>query len=351
MKNIALALFASIFSAYANAGTMQLDLRADYNSSSYEKSAEADTAKYYFKVGRFDFQGKATEDLLFRTRFAFNKNATTAVSGRPDSTQPYVELAYLTHKLTDDFSLSVGKLRPGVGGFEGDASSAEHYLTSVTYSRKGANGDLTSNLYGTADVLYMTGVKLTYNQGPHSFDLVATDEPDSAKSGPVATHNTALLGALWKGSFMEKVLAVNVSYHTVNGAAKDDKFQLMAAGLQWTSSPFIAVVDYLYNDFSQDGTGNKDTLTTLIGKLTYTGFEQWTPRLEMTYSEEKIEVGSNTKNRFNGAGVVLEYKPIADTNFRYHFAYSGTNMETEAGKTINKQEVVVGVRLLADFLK
>ena len=71
----------------------------------------------------------------------------------------------------------------------------------------------------------------------------------------------------------------------------------------------------------------------------------------MMYSEEKIEVGSNAKNRFNGAGVVFEYKPIADTNFRYHFAYSGTNMETEGGKTINKQEVVAGVRLLADFLK
>jgi hypothetical protein len=197
----------------------------------------------------------------------------------------------------------------------------------------------------------MTGVKLTYNQGPHSFDLVATDEPDSAKSGPVATHNTALMGALWKGSFMDKTLTTNVSYHTVNGAAKDDKFQFMAAGLQWTSSPFTAVIDYLYNDFSQDSTGNKDILTTLIGKLTYSGLEKWIPCLEVMYSEEKIEVGSNSKNRFNGAGIVMEYRPITENSFRYHFAYSGTNMESEAGKSINKQEFVAGVRLLADFLK
>lgn len=343
--------FISLLGSLANAGTMQLDMRADYTSSTFDKSAEADTTRYYFKVGRFDFQAKANEDLLFRTRFAFNKNASTSVSGRLDSTQPYVELAYITHTLNDSFSMTFGKLRPGIGGFEADLSSAEHYLSSVTYSRKGPNGDLTSNLYGSSELLYMTGVRLTYNQDNQTFDVVATDEPDSAKSGPTATHNTALMGALWRGSFVQKNLNFNLSYHNINGAVKDDKFNFIGAGVQWIQSPVTFVLDYLVNDFSQESSGKKDSLNTVVGKVSYSGWEKWTPRLELSFSEEKIEVGATETHRFSGSGLVLEYRPTTDKNFRYHFAYVNTKMDTHAGATIQKQELTAGVRLLADFLK
>lgn len=150
---------------------------------------------------------------------------------------------------------------------------------------------------------------------------------------------------------MEKALNFNLSYHTVNGAAKDDKFQFVDAGVMWNSSPFIAQLDYLLYDYKEEATGKKDQVASFVGKLAYTGWEKWTPRLELTSSEETTEVAAKAKNKFMGAGAVLEYKPYADTNFRYHLAYSNVKMEPETGDNIIKQEVVLGARLMADFLK
>lgn len=342
-----LAMMAMTAPTYA--GTLSLDMRADYNSTTYEKGT-ADSTKYYFKTGRLDYQGKATDDLSFRARIAFNKNANEDLTTRPDSTPAYVEYGYVSHKMADFFTLTVGKLNSELGGFEGGTSSADLYLTSEAYSHK-APLALTSNLFGTADLLYMTGIKATFSAEGQTFHLLATNESENAKTGTVANQNSSLFGAVWRGAFMDKALNFNLSYHTVNGAVKDDKFQFINAGVLWNSSPVTAQLDYLVYDFKKDTTGKIDLMTSLIGKLAYTGWENWTPRLELSSSEEKIEIASTTTNKFMGVGAVLEYKPYADTNFRYHVAYSNVRMEPPTGDASTKTEVVVGARLLADFLK
>lgn len=357
MKKFLIAAIATTVASTAHAGSLNLDLRADYNSTTYTDSTQKDFTKFYFKTGRLDYQGKATEDLSFRARLAFNKDATPGV----DSTQTAVEYAYLTHKMSDMFSLSVGKVNSDVGGFEGATSGADLYLTSQFYTMKGPNGDLTTRAattggtghnIGTTDILYMTGVKGTFTFADQNITLLATDETNSARAnGDTKDQNSSLLGAIWRGAFMDKSFMTNLSYHTMNGPAEKDKHQLVAAGVMWNAKPWMFSADYLMSEFKEDASGDKDTVTSIVAKFAYSGWDQWTPRLEFQSSEEKIEIGGKATNKFIGYGAVLEYKPYTDTNFRYHLAYNNVKEEPEVGDDITSQEVVLGARLMADFLK
>ncbi|WII70613.1 porin [Bdellovibrio sp. 22V] len=349
MKKFLFASLISVMAVHAQAGSLSLDMRADYNSTTYDESPLPDFTKFYFKTGRLDYQGKATEDLSYRVRLAFNKDAAVQTT---DSTQVAVEYAYLSHKMSELFTLSVGKFNTEFGGFEGATSGADLYLTSEFYTMRGLDGSLDGLNLGTTNLLYMTGVKGTFSFAGQQVHVMATNETNGAtEAGDPAAQNSSLYGVVWRGGFMEKALNFNLSYHTMNGPAADDKHQFMAAGVMWNLAPITASADYLVSEFKQDASGDKDTVTSIVAKLAYTGWEQWTPRLEFTTSEEKIEIGGAATNKFTGYGAVLEYKPWTDTNFRYHVAYNTIKEAPEVGEDMTKQEVVVGARLLADFLK
>ncbi len=296
-----------------------------------------------------DYQGKALEDLSFRVRLSFVKAGTTQA---PEGAQQALEYAYLNHKMSDFFSLTIGKFNTEFGGFEGAANGADLYLTSEYYTRTGPNGALAANVLGTKDLLYMTGVKATFSFEGQQVHLMGTNEAsDGTSAGPTGTQNSQLYGIDWKGAFLEKALNFNLSYHTMAGPTKDDKHQFVAAGVMWNSSPVMASVEYLSTEFKSDAAGKTDSLHSIVGKIAYTGMDQWTPRVEVISTEEKLEIAGAGTNKYMGFGVVAEYKPYTDTNFRYHIAYSNVKETPEAGDDITKQEVVLGARLYADFLK
>lgn len=349
MNKFFIAAIATVLGASAHAGTINLDLRADYNSTSYnEESTLPSFSKYYLKTGRLDFQTKVLEDLSARVRWAFNKDATQL---KTDSAQKSLEYAFLTHKMNDMFSLSVGRFNTDFGGFEGATSGADLYLTSEFYSRTGPNGALAGANLGTTNLLYMTGVKGTFSfaEATQTLSVLATNESNQEATTPLS-QNTSLMGVVWKGAFMEKALSFNVSYHMMNAVPADDKHTFMAVGAMWNATPVSVTVDYLMAEKKLDA-GTKDTLSSIVAKIAYSGMEQWTPRLELTSSEEKREIGGEATDKFMGMGLVLEYKPYAETNFRYHVAANQVTLKPETGDDVIKQEVVVGARLMADFLK
>ncbi|MNL35173.1 hypothetical protein D3C87_1571870 [compost metagenome] len=76
--------------------------------------------------------------------------------------------------------------------------------------------------------------------------------------------------------------------------------------------------------------------------------------MKVVASEEKID-GGNT-NKYMSAGAAVEFKPVQDSIYRYHAAYNYRTMtsDDEEGGALdggNVQEVIVGMRILADFLK
>lgn len=368
MKKMILGSLATIaLSTTAHAGSINLDFRGDMNSSSYNDAAKAaiaglgDSSRFYLKTGRIDYKGAVNEDLTFRVRIAFTKS--TAVINR-DTTQTAVEFAYLTHKLSDSFSLSMGRLSSEIGGFETATSGADLYMTSENYARsilaRGA-----SNNAGTLSMLYVTGVKATFSAWGQDLHIIAAD---NMASDPVATgtttsvQNRGFLGAAWKGSFLEKQIGTSLNYFEMspqNGAGAQaggsNKSSFMNAGVRYNGEaielPFVISADYHLNTYKQDSSGNEDKLSSIVAKFAYTGMEQWIPRLEYFTSEDKRAIGTATTDKYDGFGAVVEYIPKKENTFRYHIAYNSTTMKPEVGDDMTKQEIIVGTRLLADFLK
>ena len=359
----------------AHAGSLNFDARADYDTSTYEGSTQKDSNKFYFKTIRLNYEGKVNEELSFRLRGAYNKDANyftsstaatnpgTKVSGTGDNTQPALEFAYITHKMNDWFSLQVGKIGSEYGAIESTTSGADLYLTSQAYTKVGPNGNLNGLYLGTTSLLYVVGAKAIFTITPDqniSLVVFKTPEASTGATAPAAqaTTNASMQGLIYKGAFLDKSLKVMASYHQGSGATTADKYELASAGFTWAfAGTLLAGIDYTTSSFKADASDKKDSIYSVIGKIAYTGWEQWTPRLEIVSSEEKVETNStatnNGTNKFLGYGAVVEYKPITDANFRYHVAYSHTTEEL-ADSTKNDakvDQITVGARLYADFLK
>lgn len=344
MKKFLLSVAMTAMASSAFAGSLNLDARVDYNATTFNSEATSpDFTKFYFKTGRLDYAGKLNDETSFRVRWAFNKSQVPQLR---DSLPAGVEYASITRKLSDDFSFTFGKMGSEIGGFEGLTSGADLYLLSEAYSRKNGNNSNIAGFFGTSDMLYLTGAKATYAFAGQSISLATydaeTDVPSTA--GPLA-QNYGVNGLVYRGAFMEKTLQFIASYHE-SKASEDDKNSWYAVGVKWDSAPITASVDYVVTQAKT--AADDDKIASIIGKLAYTGMEQWIPRFEVTSSE--VDQAGVT-DKYMGYGLIAEYVPKKEETFRYHVAVNQVTEMPDTGDDITRTEVIVGTRLLADFLK
>jgi len=359
MKTLLTFAGAIAFSAVAQAGSINYDFRGDWNSTDYnDAAAKPDYSKFYFKTGRVDFKGKLNDSVNYQLRWAYTKDQTPA---KRDSASSGIELGYITHKMSDMFSLSLGKMNTLIGGFEAATPGPDLYLTSAIYNKTSALA-LTGKNESTNNLLYNTGAKASFSFAEQSqvIDVVATDNIADSANGVGSTdlnQNRGLLGLVWRGAFMEKALNFMVSYHTVSPQTTTttafnakDAHNFASAGVKWDSDPMAVTVEYLTTNFKNDALGQTDTLNSIVAKFIYK-MDMFTPRIEATMSEEKREIGGTATNKFNGIGAAVEYKPTED-NFRYHLAYAMyTDKLDGAASDQTRQEIVLGARMYGDFLK
>ncbi len=371
---MAATMATTTMAATAHAGSISYDFRGDYQSVDYNSAAEnfagtknADFNRFYFKVGRIDFKGNLNEDTSYRFRIAFYGPGPSATNTR-ENVWSNVQFGYLTQKLGAGFSVSLGKMASDIGGFEGGTSGADLYLLSESYSHSFGSDKLASRTYGTGDaaVLYMTGVKASYAFMDQTIDIMALnpvqDETNGASNSAGAfNQNQSVYGIVYKGAYLDKALGVIASYHQLPGTnnppgapnnyTSDDKTKTWAAGIKWESSPILATLEYIGQQAEYTAaTGSKDKMDSFVLKAAYTGWDQWTPRIEVTNSTEKVDSTSST-NKFQGYGAIVEYKPRKEDIFRYHIAYNYIKETPDTGSDLTRQELVVGARLLGDFLK
>lgn len=357
------ALATTAMATSANAGVIGLDMRADHVSEEFNQEAGLrGTSRFNFKTVRINYEGKVNEELSFRIRGAYNKNGTaptTTTGGTGQAATPgdnsvtALEYAYLTHKM-GDVALSVGKIGSEQGGLEAATSGADLYLTSLVYTKTGANGASLGSWLRSSDLLYVTGAKMAYTFMPdNTLSLVAFEAPVAS-----TIDNANMTGLSYKGAFMEKTFRVMASYHTGNGIVNTaDKYDLYSLGLGWAMDPVAVSVEYLSSGFKADVSGGQDVATSIVGKLAYTGMEQWTPRIEVISSENKVELNGTASNnrthKYMGYGAVVEYRPYAADfkDFRYHVAYQSLTQDQATLGDMNAQTITVGARLYADFLK
>lgn len=375
MKKFLMATLATTaVSTAAQAGSISYDFRGDYQSATYNSAAiaaaptkNADFNRFYFKIGRLDFNGNLNEDTSYRVRYAFY--GTTAPSGGTrDNILNNVQLAYLTQKLGAGFSVTLGRVYSDIGGFEGQSSGAELYLVSEGYSHSFGSSKLSSRTFGTGDnnILYMSGVKANYTFADQTFSLMVLNPAQDETNGSGAfNQNQSAYGLSYKGAFLDKALSAVASYHELPGSngptvgtpgafAGDDKTKFYTAGVKWDSKPVMVSAEYNWQEAkyaASSTTSYTDKLNSMVVKAAYTDWEQWTPRLEYTHTEETVDGATSKKNKFDGMGAVVEFKPRKEDNFRYHVAYQNIKETPDSGDNMTRSEVVVGARMMGDFLK
>lgn len=366
MKKFLMATLATTaMAASAHAGSISYDFRGDYQSQDYNNAAIAgtkqDTSKFYFKIGRVDFKGNLNDDTSYRLRWGFYSTPTYTTR---DNVNTQIQLAYVTQKLGAGFSLTLGKMASQIGGFEAATSGADLYLTSQAYtSTLGGVGHLYNT--GAANILYMTGARAEYNFADTQTIGIMAFNPaqDHTTGGNFDQEAANAFGIVYQGAFVDKALGIMASYHELYGtntgatsvaaSTADDKSDIWGVGIKWDTTPILLQLDYVgQNAKYASGT---DKMTSFIFKAAYTGWENWTPRIEVTNDEQKLETASAQApvgtNKYMGYGAVVEYKPRKDDIFRYHVAYSYTKLSPDSGSDQTRQEIVVGTRLLGDFLK
>ncbi len=368
MKTLLTLLVVLIASASAHANTLNYDFRGDWQSVHYNDAANlSDYTRFYIKTGRLDFKGNLNDRINYQLRWGFYKPAVDSVSttsgvpsnSKRDSVNSSVEYAYVTDKMSDMFALSLGKVNTEIGGFEGATSGADLYMVSPIYQHvavKSLSGsNIGINQSGASNILYMTGAKGDLSMfDQHIYFLAMNNISDSNDSGGNFNQNRGLMGLTWKGTFLDKTLTGLLSYHEASPqgatAASGNKHTFASAGIKHESD-WIGSLEYNTTEYKDGTSGNKDQVYAAILKLGYK-MDQWTPRLEAYTSEENREIGLTTSqnNKFVGYGAILEYKPTAE-NFRYHLAYNSITTKPATGDDQIKTEVVLGARMLGDFLK
>ncbi len=360
LKNqlIVLALLSAV-TVLSNAGTLNLDLRSDYQSENYNQGAKtatgvSDNNKFYIQTGRLDYQGKYSEQISYRARIRFAGKDQGAMSKR-DSTNATLDLAYVTDQFSENTSLTVGKFGSDVGGFEGTTNGADLYLASEAYTGTTYLGGVNT---GYSDHLYYTGAKVTQLMGDHEFALHAANLPSDNMSGGKLAQNTNFIGGVYKGTLYEKNLGFMLSHHsarsTVTGVVTmDTKTELSAAGVQYKLEDFVIQFSYGLNSY-RTTSDNVNTVGSAAAIVRYST-QSWLPFVKVVSSTEAIKtLASEVRNKYLSYAIGTEYRHQAEDKFRYHALMQNRTMSPDSAvspDSRNLTQVIVGIRIMADILK
>lgn len=359
-KLLAVSLLAA---STANAG-VYYDLRFDHTGSTYnEDHGGKSSGKFTAQTARFGFKGKFSDELSYSARIAINKDPSTKAVN--DNLSQNIELANVTHKMSDMISLTLGKMSSGLGGFEAATSGADTYLSS--YGRDAIFSGIKDKNSG--DIFfksaYLAGAKATANVGGHAINLVAFNSTEDS-----ADQTRYLSGLSFEPVFMEGALKAIVSYHTQKASAmanafdKDTTTTYTTVGVKYTDAAWFAQLDYnmfavnkaTYNDGTTDLTESKITLDGAVVEAGYM-MDAWTVKAKVDSSTLKAApaTGTAAKTTMSSMMLVGEWTPSESKDFRYHAGYGTKTKKEDFGAKLDKNQtetqVIVGVRLMADVLK
>lgn len=347
MASVGLSVLALNYTLPTSAGSLNLDLRFDSDSSSYNtaaKTANANnkaTTKNYVNVGRLDFKGKLNEELNFRLRYRFDRDDKTTVNAT-DGLTSQVDLAYISHKLVDGLTLTLGKFNSELGSVEGNTPIPELYLRSQTYNQINTNG-----------FIFTTGAKLNYTFDVHEFNVLLLNQSESTTT----EQSKVSYGLVYKSSLMNKTLLPSVSYlkdekQSLAGVDSKKSMTLTSAGLKWDPKPYYLSVDYILFDYANvSAADQKEKYNSLVAEFAY-DFDGLIPKVKFENSQKKAEVASGSSTtKYEGLGLGFEYRPFNQDTFRYHVMLTQIVTKPDGGDSQLEQHFIVGTKILADFLK
>jgi hypothetical protein len=352
-KLILTTLVLSAAALSAQAGSISLDARTDYEATNYNDAAKTATKssnynRFNLQTLRLDAKGHFDEVTNYRLRFRFTEGPSAATKNSRDSVNKSIDFAWIGRKLTDQLTLQMGKFGTDVGGAEGTTSGPDLYFQSLAYQNQN-------------EFRYATGAKLLFTFNDQEINLMATNQQSDAVNADNKYNQTQLAtGLVYKGAFLDKKLLPILSWHservqptTATGiVVKENNYY--AAGLKYDFAPFFLELDYLFDNFKSRTTADQTdkastAVATIGGKM-----DNWVTKLKVEDSttETISAVGAEAiKAKNNSYQLALEYTPTGDKNFRYHIAYVHRSTKPATGDAQTIQNTYAGFRIYADFLK
>lgn len=353
-------LFAGQAFAVPDTSKIILDIRGDYVSNMYDDDAAGTqrSSSSNFKINdlQVDFQGKTSQKTGYRLRVDYKNSDADAVDPGPnDNLSTFVDMAYISHALTDSFTIMGGKLWAANGGIIGLYDPNEVYLYPKAFIDTYIGGHI-----------YATGFGATYAVAGQTFFLNVTNPGAYSEDADTTTENNKrnAVSARWLGNFMDGALTPTVTYsmetaqnQSASTPRKKLKSDYAAIGLKYTAPVFEVDADYMMNTHSDKTTaGEKDKVNSALVTARYK-MNQFRPfvTVESSKSDTATTATTSKEVKTTNFGVGVEYRPSKDEDFRFHAVYLNTKDETTNTGTPSTdqkgQTIIVGMRLRADLLK
>ena len=295
-----------------------------------------DQGKFNMRQLRIESKGNVNEWLSYRWRQRLNRPNNG--SGNIDNLPTSIDIAGIGVKLSDKFSLFLGKQCAAYGGFEFDANPIEIYEYSDMI-------EYMSNFMTGINIGYdfMPGQQINFQvlnslNGPFSkmyhFDpvLMATLNVEASKLPMVYTLN-------WNGNF-NNVFKTRWSASLMS-QAKEKNLYYIALGNELTLGKFNMYLDFMYSNDAIDRGGiiteirgyelghnvYNTSYMSLVTKLNYRVADKWNVFVKGMYetasvTEESVLVAKGKYRTSLGYLGGIEYYPM-ESNLHFFLTYVG----------------------------
>jgi hypothetical protein len=303
-----------------------------------------DISKFNMRQFRIEAKGKINDWLSYRWRQRLNRPNTG--SGNIDNLPTSIDVAGIGVKVTDDFSMFIGKQCAAYGGIEFDLNPIEIYEYS----------DMIENMSN-----FLTGVNFAYNLSDnHQLQLQILNSMNTTFAN---TYNLGTTGVKqsqaplvytlnWNGSYFNNAFKTRWSASLMN-EAKGKNVYYYALGNEFTQGKFNMFFDFMYSNEELDRNGIMSTITnsgkygnavnaqymSLVTKLNYRFAPRWNAFVEGMYETAalKNDLTGFSKGKYRtsyGYFAGVEYYPM-ESNLHFFLTYVGRNyIYTNAAKVL-----------------
>lgn len=349
-KTLLLSL-ASVAAIQVHAEGVTVDGRFDHVSLNYNDDAKdgagsMPNSSFQGARLRLVLQSKLTEDLSGKVRLNL-LNADNA-SLTESKYSKFVDFAYLTHKVTPEIEVNMGRFQSLIGGREQIISGGDYYFLSA------AGSEITGR---DSNALYPVGVMPTFKVADQRFDVVfANSSHDDGNS-----QSRYMTGVAYLGSFLDKTIQPVVSFFQDTDDENNDKRQYLNIGARFLFADFELDADYLSNQNSYEtwaANAAKET-NSIVATLRWKASDYFHVLAKAEDSTSKQADAAGTSPNFDDVkiaqyGLAAEYYPASSqTKLRYHLAANQKTTKFSTGTNDNHVEtrIIAGLRFAHDFLK
>jgi len=295
-----------------------------------------DMSKFNMKQLRIEAKGKINDWLSYRWRQRLNRS--NAGGDNLDNLPRSIDVAGIGVKVTDKFSMFIGKQCAAYGGIEFDLNPIEIYEYS----------DMIENMSN-----FLTGVNFAYNfNSDHQLQLQILNSMNENFENTYNVGNTGIVQSQaplvytlnWNGSFFDNAFKTRWSASLMN-EAKGKNMYYYALGNELTQGKFNMFFDFMYSNEELDRNGIMSKITnlsrygnavnaqylSLVTKLNYRFAPKWNVFLEGMYETASLKnnlIGF-PKGKYRtayGYFAGLEYYPM-ESNLHFFLTYVGRAYE------------------------